>query len=315
MRRDTPEPYEESREEEPGSEPELESAPKPEPEPEPEPEHEHESEPRHEPEREREPEPEPEPEPQLPKRSSLRQRVSLKGGNPPERIQVPPRQGAEIREVHHVRRPSSARAPSSSHGNNSSYGSSIEARAPPRPTGSPYGDFVPPAVPATIPSPLSDQQYFRPVQASPHSPLQQRPWTSAAMQHPPNQFQHHHQNSQHSSQHGGRPTSPYASSQHTRNQPSRMGMSMLSNVTTAQQEGGGRSRSGAGAAGTDSGSGKKAKKKRSAFGWLRKAFTLDDEERAEFEARRFQPAHNPYYDHRSPKYLDGKRLPDDFRRH
>ena len=90
-----------------------------------------------------------------------------------------------------------------------------------------------------------------------------------------------------------------------------MGMSMLSNVTTAQQEGGSRSRAdnGSGSVG-----GKKAKKKRSAFGWLRKAFTLDDEERAEFEARRYQPAHNPYYDNRSPKYLDGKRIPDDYRR-
>ena len=242
-------------------------------------------------------EPEPDSEPQLPKRSSLRQRVSLKGGNPPGRIQVPPRQGAEITEVRQaqqVPRAGSTRAPSSSHGYNSSYGSSIEARAPPRPTASPYGDFIPPAVPNTIPSPLSDQQYFRPVQASPHSPLQQRPWTSAAMQH--HQYQGPHYNQQ------GRPTSPYASSQHTRNQPSRMGMSTLSNVTTMHHEG---------RSGTDGG--KKMKKKRSAFGWLRKAFTLDDEERAEFEARRNQQMHNPYYDNRSPKYLDGKRI-DDYRR-
>ena len=264
-----------------------------------------------EPEPEPIPEPVPDPEPQLPKRSSLRQRVSLKGGNPPGRIQVPSRQGAEITEVrqvqqvqqiHQVPRAGSTRAPSSSHGHNSSYGSSIEARAPPRPTASPYGDFVPPAVPNTIPSPLSDQQYFRPVQASPHSPLQQRPWTSAAMQHPPNQFQQNQYRGPHYNQQG-RPGSPYASSQHSRNQQSRMGMSTLSNVTTMHHDG---------RPGADDG-GKKAKKKRSAFGWLRKAFTLDDEERAEFEARRNQQLHNPYYDHRSPKYLDGKRI-DDYRR-
>lgn len=74
-----------------------------------------------------------------------------------------------------------------------------------------------------------------------------------------------------------------------------MGMSTLSNVSTVNHEE------------------KKVKKKRSAFGWLKKAFTLDEEERAEFEARKHQQAHNPYYDTRSPKYLDGRRR-DDYRR-
>lgn len=79
--------------------------------------------------------------------------------------------------------------------------------------------------------------------------------------------------------------------------PIRMGgASMLSNVSAANQED------------------KKVKKKRSAFGWLKKAFTLDDEERAQFEARKQQQMHNPYYESRSPKYLDGKRI-DDYRRH
>jgi hypothetical protein len=72
-----------------------------------------------------------------------------------------------------------------------------------------------------------------------------------------------------------------------------MGMSMLSNVTNA-----------------DSHNGKTLKKKKSAFGWLKKAFTLDDEEREEFQARQQQQAANPYYEARSPKFLDGKRLPD-----
>jgi hypothetical protein len=55
------------------------------------------------------------------------------------------------------------------------------------------------------------------------------------------------------------------------------------------------------------------KKKKSAFGWLKKAFSLDEEERAEFEARKNQQAHNPYYESRSPKYLDGRRR-DTYRR-
>lgn len=59
--------------------------------------------------------------------------------------------------------------------------------------------------------------------------------------------------------------------------------------------------------------GKTLKKKKSAFGWLKKAFSLDEEERAAFEARRLQAAQggvDPY--HRdlppAPKFLDGKRI-------
>ena len=203
---------------------------------------------------------------ELPKRTSLRQRVSLKGGNPPERIQVPPR------HVPILQRPSPHRAPSSLHGQDSAYGSAVEVRSAHPAAAGPYADFAPPAIPPnTIPSPLSDQQFFRPVQASPHSPLQQRPWTSGTTTVPP----------------------PRPHTSHTRNQPSRMGMSTLSNVSTMNPE-----------------TGKKVKKKRSAFGWLKKAFTLDEEERAEFEARKHQQMHNPYYEHRSPKYLDGKRIDD-----
>ncbi|RYO84432.1 hypothetical protein DL766_001646 [Monosporascus sp. MC13-8B] len=205
---------------------------------------------------------------EVPKRTSLRQRVSLKGGNPPERIQVPTRDETQIL------RPAIYQAPSSAHGHDSAYGSGTETRPPLPSFAGRYADLPPPSIPNTIPSPRSDQQYFRPVQASPHSPLQQRPWTSGTTAHP----------------HPGL----YAS--HTRNQPSRMGMSTLSNVTTASQ------------------AEKKVKKKRSAFGWLKKAFTLDDEERAEFEARKHQQAHNPYYESRSPKYLDGKRR-EEYRRY
>lgn len=70
-----------------------------------------------------------------------------------------------------------------------------------------------------------------------------------------------------------------------------MGMSMMSNVTTMTAQ-----------------TGQTVKKKRSAFGWLKKAFSLDEEERAAFEARKNQQIHNPYHDTRSPKFLDGKRI-------
>lgn len=72
-----------------------------------------------------------------------------------------------------------------------------------------------------------------------------------------------------------------------------MGMSMLSNVTNASN---------------GTGSGRTLKKKRSAFGWFKKAFALDEEERAAFEQRRQQESPRPYYDDRSPKFLDGRRV-------
>ncbi|GJD02925.1 hypothetical protein ColKHC_11750 [Colletotrichum higginsianum] len=49
---------------------------------------------------------------------------------------------------------------------------------------------------------------------------------------------------------------------------------------------------------------KRLKKKRSAFGWLKKAFSLDEEERQAYEARRQQQTPNMYYDNKSPKFLD-----------
>ncbi|KAG8163573.1 hypothetical protein KVR01_006870 [Diaporthe batatas] len=129
-------------------------------------------------------------------------------------------------------------------------------------------DYTPPSFPNLIPSPASEHQYFRPVQASPHSPLQQRPHTAGTV--------------------GNRPGN------HQRNAPSQMGMSMLSNVTTMSQD--------------SSGTNRTVKKKRSAFGWLKKAFSLDEEERAAFEERRRQQPVNHYYDQRSPQFLDGKRM-------
>ncbi len=72
-----------------------------------------------------------------------------------------------------------------------------------------------------------------------------------------------------------------------------MGMSMMSNVTTMTQ---------------DTSGGKTLKKKRSAFGWLKKAFALDDEERMAFEQKKREPTRNLYYDGKSPQFLDGRRV-------
>ncbi|KAI8624068.1 hypothetical protein F5Y19DRAFT_468038 [Xylariaceae sp. FL1651] len=206
---------------------------------------------------------------QTAKRTSLRQRVSLKGGNLPEVIQVPPRRTTDMgppRIQSHQNQPS----PRTYQGRDSEYVSDLEVQPSYHPTANPMSGMSVPKFPNTIPSPRSDQQqYFYPVRASPHSPLQQRPHTSATAR-------------------------PYTSqTMHVRNQRSAMGMSMLSNVTNAESQ-----------------NGKTLKKKKSAFGWLKKAFTLDDDEKAEFQARKHQQAANPYYEARSPKFLDGKRLPD-----
>ncbi|KAK0730381.1 hypothetical protein B0H67DRAFT_652299 [Lasiosphaeris hirsuta] len=210
------------------------------------------------------PEPRSELEAQPQQRTSLRQRVSLKT-TPPESIQVPPPNVELQRPIYHS--PRTYQAP------DSAYGSDMER--PPIPLivsmDPPIPDFPAPARPRLIPSPHSDQQFFRPVQASPHSPLQQRPHTSGTMS-----------------------TSRFPNQQAPpRNIPSAMGMSMLSNVTTMTHE---------------TGSSQTLKKKRSAFGWLKKAFSLDDEERAAFEQKKREQGRNLYYDQRSPKFLDGKRV-------
>jgi hypothetical protein len=130
-------------------------------------------------------------------------------------------------------------------------------------------DFSPPFVhPGMIPSPHSEKQFFRPVQASPYSPLQQRPHTSGTVG--PHHF----------------PPPP-------RNIPSAMGRSMMSSGASMTNQTVG---------------GKSVKKKRSAFGWLKKAFSLDEEERAAFERRKTEQQVNPYYEARSQQFLDGKRI-------
>ncbi|KAI1418894.1 hypothetical protein F5Y12DRAFT_789510 [Xylaria sp. FL1777] len=203
------------------------------------------------------------------KRTSLRQRVSLKGGNIPEVIHVPSRNMGEA-ESSSFQSPHYQPSPLTHRGRGSEYVSGLEVQPSYHSQVDTRGGMAVPTFTNTIPSPRSDQQqYFYPVRASPHSPLQQRPHTSAT----------------------ARPHTSHAG--HVRDQRSAMGMSMLSTVTHAEGQ-----------------DGKKLKKKKSAFGWLKKAFTLDEEEKEEFRARKQQQAANPYYEARSPKFLDGKRLPD-----
>ncbi|KAK4252232.1 hypothetical protein C7999DRAFT_26954 [Corynascus novoguineensis] len=196
-------------------------------------------------------------------RTSLRQRVSLKA-TPPVSIQVPPPNGVESQRPAHAVPRAYQPAP------DSAYGSDME-RPPVHSVASinpSLTDFSPPFIqPGMIPSPHSERQFFRPVQASPYSPLQQRPHTSDTVG--PHHF----------------PPPP-------RHAPSRMGMSIMSSGTAMTNQ-----------------TGKSVKKKRSAFGWLKKAFALDEEERAVFEQRKKeQMANNPYYEPRSQQFLDGKRI-------
>ncbi|KAK3906983.1 hypothetical protein C8A05DRAFT_40311 [Staphylotrichum tortipilum] len=196
-------------------------------------------------------------------RTSLRQRISLKT-NPPESIQVPPPQALDgQRRLHAVPRPYPAP--------DSAYGSDMDRAAvhSMASINSSVLEFSPPFIqPGMIPSPHSERQFFRPVQASPHSPLQQRPHTSGTIG--PHHF----------------PAPP-------RNTPSAMGMSMMSSSTAMTNKSGG---------------GKTVKKKRSAFNWLKKAFALDEEERAAFEQRKRDQAANPYYEAKSQEFLDGRRI-------
>lgn len=206
----------------------------------------------------------------LGKKSSLRQRISLKT-TPPEAIVIPQPHPTEFEA------PSYGSAYRQSP--DSAYGSDDQHI----PRFGTIAEMSPPVRPPVMASPRSDQhQFYRPVQASPHSPLQQRPLTAGAAPRPAPQSP--------SSQSMHRPG-------HQRNAPSRMGgASMLSTVTTMTYDS--QATNGE----------KKLKKKRSAFGWLKKAFSLDEEERMAYEARKQLQMHDPYYEARSPKYIDGRRV-------
>ncbi|CAG8958372.1 hypothetical protein HYFRA_00011049 [Hymenoscyphus fraxineus] len=136
-----------------------------------------------------------------------------------------------------------------------------------------------------LPSPASERQFFRPVNASPNSPLQ-RPWTAA----PDEIVQIHSNGSTTNLRYGSHTPSQLGNRNRA---PSAMNMSMMSDMTTMTENG------------------KKVKKKRSAFGWLKKAFSLSEEEKAAFEERRRMTDADFRKDHarnEQQRWLDGKRI-------
>lgn len=208
----------------------------------------------------------------LGKRTSLRERIEKL----PTAIHVPPVNGYELRRP---RYPTPQGSQRSQEPPGSSHGSHVERLRQPVRHNTANLDFSPPKFPSLIPSPASDRQHFRPVQASPHSPLQQRPHTANPTA-SRNQIQLLHSHSRQGA-------------------PSQMGMSIVTETPTRDSSGNGRADST-----------RTIKKKRSAFGWLKKAFSLDEEERAAFEARKNAQPMNYYaaYGGQSPRYLDGRRV-------
>lgn len=83
-------------------------------------------------------------------------------------------------------------------------------------------------------------------------------------------------------------------------------MSTLSTVTTATHQTN-QTRPKTPGAATQAGD-KRLKKKKSAFGWLKKAFTMDEDEKAAYEARRMAQNQNGYYNENDPLFLDGRRI-------
>lgn len=287
------------------------------------------------------------PAPEINKRSSLRKRFSLGSGKkkdppsepalkPPPSINVSGAHGGPRERAYPSNENQSRRKPSNtipehsrtvpapsrdnsvatppSRGLDSAYCSDFEKPlSPPGPHPATYSDRIPTPPILTrdfpMPSPRSDQtgQYFRPVNASPNSPLQ-RPWTAA-----PSNHMHTTSNLSNLSKlsNGSTNTSRLQfSHQHTPSQlglrdqamsrqtgregmKSRMGMSMVSDMTTVTEDG------------------KKVRKKRSAFGWLKKAFALSEEEKMAFEQkRRAEPQEydRGYYERPERRWVDGKRI-------
>ncbi|KAM4067244.1 hypothetical protein HRG_001226 [Hirsutella rhossiliensis] len=206
-------------------------------------------------------------------------RMSLKSIVPDD-IHIPPRSVADAS----IPRPSSKYATPRSTASqpfDSAYCSDTEAQSLQQ--GSHAGSeasLSPPVRPHMVHSPRSDHlQYYRPVEASPHSPLQQRPHTAMG------------------------PRASQFSSHQMRNQPSQLGsVRTPSDATLGAYDGA------VTPTGRSHGEGKSLKKKKSTFGWFKKAFSLDEEERAEFEARKARSQMDRYYDGNSPRFLDGRRI-------
>ncbi|KAG5990210.1 hypothetical protein E4U54_004156 [Claviceps lovelessii] len=220
------------------------------------------------------------------RRASIRSRVSQKT-NPPEAIKIPPRQAAAAPARGATPNSETSRT-SQSNPFDSAYGSDTESITQPMvlQVESEYSMSAPPRRPQVTHSPCSDhQQYYRPVRASPHSPLQQRPHTAV----------------------GSGRTPPM----HLRNQSSAAGgMSTLSHVTNVTSAANAShdnddARTKVSVTRTTTGT---IKKKKSAFGWFKKAFTMDEDEKAAFEARRAMQHQDRYYEPNSPRFLDGRRI-------
>ncbi|KAH7313536.1 hypothetical protein B0I35DRAFT_480214 [Stachybotrys elegans] len=235
------------------------------------------------------------------KKRSLRQRIS----NPPEAIMIPPKFSeqpvqhivppAELARYepeqyeepvqHYYQNNVSTPTTGTSRAHDSVYGFDAQPQHVHQPSRMvSHSDFTSHPFNPLAGSPYSEHpQFYRPVQASPHSPLQQRPHTAV----PGDSY---------------RPSASYP--QYIRHQPSRLGgMSMLSSVTTARYT----ERAATPSSRTQPGD-KQLKKKKSAFGWFKKAFSLDEEEKAAFEARKAMRYQDPAPNPNSPKFLDGRRL-------
>ncbi|TQS36205.1 hypothetical protein Golomagni_03350 [Golovinomyces magnicellulatus] len=113
---------------------------------------------------------------------------------------------------------------------------------------------------------IPEQQYFRPVNASPHSPLQ-RPWTASPIQNPlhahPNSSGSNLSNYSNYSKHDG---GTKIKIRDTRSS-SRQVTSAMGKMTHSHTEH------------------KQPKKKRSMFGWLKEQFSLSEEEKIRFEEK------------------------------
>lgn len=253
------------------------------------------------------------------KRSSLRQRFSLKRKDVPEQVLTAPapvedhwgpRQRVNSVAAASNRGRESSLASPPSRGLDSAYCSDFEKTSSPAlphlqqttsrqsshtVNSSRNTNFTRDSIPVNrdyVPSPRSEQQFFRPVQASPHSPLQ-RPWTAG-----PSNPLHVHSNSS-TSNLSARNYHTHTPSQlgNRHMAPSAMGMSMRSEMTMMTEV-------------DANGERKKVKKKRSAFGWLKKAFSLSEEEKAAFEERRRMAdiEAQKYYERGPQRWVDGRRV-------
>ncbi|KFX88693.1 hypothetical protein O988_08935 [Pseudogymnoascus sp. VKM F-3808] len=153
-----------------------------------------------------------------------------------------------------------------------------------------------------VTTPRSEQQHFHPVQASPHSPLQ-RPWTAAPTQRQPPGRSNGVSSGQYNS-YGNSYSGSYGNVNSYNGgggRESRMNSSVypsnMSRMTLASQV----------TVGLDA-QGKKVKKKRSGFGWLKKAFSLSEEEKMEFEEARRRKDVIEEGQARERMFLDGRRV-------